>query len=99
MCQFQNGISEHVLKFRRCVRFILFDQLSGFLVELSGGVPGCLVYFRLFESFSFDRDTMQKFRTFYIFQISQYLDEVVYVMAVHGTEVPETKSLEQVTLA
>ena len=42
---------------------------------------------------------MQKFRTFYIFQISQYLDEVVYVMAVHGTEVPETKSLEQVTLA
>ena len=61
-------------------------------------MPCRLVNLCLFEAFPLHRDTVQKFGTFYILQIPQYFDEVIHVVPVHGAEVSETKSLEQVTL-
>ena len=58
VCQFQYGMSEHILKFRWSVGFTLFDDFPGFFIEFPRGVPCCLVYLSLFETFSFHRDTV-----------------------------------------
>lgn len=86
-------MSEHVLKFRWSVGFTLFDDFPVSLL-ISPGVPCCLVYLGLFEAFSFHRDmeSVKVLGLLYL-QIPQDFDEVVHIVAVHGAEVPEAKSL------
>ena len=98
--QFNDAVPKHVLELG-WLGFVVpaFEDFTRILVEEARRVPfrgaSCL---RGRVSGAFPGHHMKQLGAGDVFQIGEHLREVLHVVAIHGTEVPEVQRLEEVAL-
>src|SRR5690606_7373760 len=96
--EFYQRQAEYILVLRRlgsCTGLLM--NLARDLVEFSGCVPcRCIAFFSGSVTFAFYGNTMKYLGTFYVFQVVENRHQVIDIVSVNGTEVPEVERLEEV---
>jgi hypothetical protein len=92
-------VAEYILVFGRLRGIIyFFPDLTSYFIEKAGGMPFGLVFFGQSIAFTFGSNAMKYFRAWNFFQIFQYAYQVVDIMPIYRTKIPEFERFKQIAL-
>ena len=97
--QFEQSLTEHILKLRRLRFFVLFDDaLSAFDAEFSGSMPHGGLFFSRCKALAFYRMQVQEFGTVHIFDFAQNAYQFDDIVSVRRSEIADVHAFENILL-
>ena len=97
--EFYQGLSEHILIFRRLAAVVASEALAGLLVEGARCVPGGGVFLGRFISLAFHGVQVHDLGSGHVLDMLEHLDEFFHIVAVEGAKIADVQTLEDILLA
>ena len=96
--QFNQRFAENVLVFHAAVA-LFSDNLARFLVEFSGSMPECWIFFGRFVAFTFCRAEVKDARTVHVLDVVEHANEAFDVVSVIRSEITDVQPFKYVLLS
>ena len=98
LCEFDQRVAKHILKFRRLPVLARFKTFALLAVELARGVPDDRVFLSQFIALALGGVDVEQARAGHVFEAAQRLHQLQHIVAVVRTEITDVHPLKDILL-